>query len=106
MLFECEPGQETAIGIELGRQLTALSEPLKGVLLVTNPVSFNCGTLLEGIHQVAPGIPLLEVAQVISILPIRSPFQEKDIRKRRLSRLHCAVGLWKSRAIAIWAGFR
>src|SRR3569832_1729787 len=58
MLFECEPGQETAIGIELGRQLTALSEPLKGVLLVTNPVSFNCGTLLEGIHQVAPGIPL------------------------------------------------
>src|SRR3569832_1926286 len=27
---KCEPGQETAIGIELGRQLTALSEPLKG----------------------------------------------------------------------------
>lgn len=58
MHFECEPGQETAIGNELGRQLTALSEPLKGVLLVTNPVSFNCGMLLAGIHQVAPGIPL------------------------------------------------
>src|SRR3569832_1546660 len=57
MLFECETGQETAIGIELGRQLTALSEPLKGVLLVTNPGAGGGGARGEGGRRGAPGGP-------------------------------------------------
>jgi diguanylate cyclase (GGDEF)-like protein len=58
MHFECESGQEAAVGGELARKLKGLSEPLKGVLLVTNPVSYNCDTLLTALHKSAPGIPL------------------------------------------------
>jgi hypothetical protein len=42
----------------LADALATLSEPLKGLLLVTNPVSFNCDTLLAALHQAAPGIAL------------------------------------------------
>src|SRR3569832_406160 len=58
MLFECEPGQETAIGIELGRQLTALSEPLKGKKQKTKPKTKKKKTQKQKKQQEATSIPL------------------------------------------------
>lgn len=56
--LESGPDLEASTAAELAGELAALAEPLKGVLLVTNPLSFNCDTLLAALHQAAPGIPL------------------------------------------------
>jgi diguanylate cyclase (GGDEF)-like protein len=56
--LESGHGQEVSTATALADALATLSEPLKGLLLVTNPVSFNCDTLLAALYQAAPGIAL------------------------------------------------